>query len=60
MNVTKCDTCGKIVGNDEAFKLDITSLKPRGNKTERLCRLEICADCKSAVYTTLKIKEAEV
>ena len=44
MNVTKCDSCGKIVGNDEAFKVNVTSLKPKGNNVSRVCKLEVCSD----------------
>lgn len=57
MNVTKCDCCGKIVGNDEAFKLEISTLKSKNNKAEKICRVEICDGCKCAVFNTLKIEE---
>lgn len=57
MNVTKCDCCGSIVGNDEAFKIDITTLKAKNNKTERICRLEICDECKQKVLDILNLKE---
>ena len=57
MNVTKCDCCGNIVGNDEAFKTDITTLKTKNNKTERICRLEICVECKQKVLDILNVKE---
>ena len=57
MNVAKCDSCGKIVGNDEAFKVDVTSLKPKGNKVSRVCKLEVCSDCKDKVLEVLNVKE---
>lgn len=57
MNVTKCDSCGKIVGNNEAFKVDVTSLKPKGNKVSRVCKLEVCSDCKDKVLEILNVKE---
>ena len=60
MNVTKCDSCGKIVGNNEAFKLDITALKTRNNKVDRVCKLEICSDCKDKVLEVLNVKEADI
>lgn len=60
MNVTKCDCCGKIVGNDEAFKIDVTYLKPKNNKTERVCRLEICGTCKDNVLVVLGLKNEVV
>ena len=59
MNATKCDCCGKIVGNDEAFKIDVTALKTRNSKIERIIKLEICDACKNAVLATLQVKEAE-
>lgn len=56
MNVTKCDSCGKIVGNDEAFKVSVASLKPKGNNS-RVCKLEVCSDCKDKVLEILNVKE---
>lgn len=53
MNVTKCDCCGKILANEDAFKVDLAYLKARNNKTERLCRMEICDTCKDAVLVAL-------
>lgn len=59
MNVTKCDSCGKIVGNDEAFKLDLTNLKTSNNKIVRVCRVEICGECKNKILDTLSLEEVE-
>lgn len=59
MNVTKCDSCGKIVGNNEAFKLDLTNLKTNNNKTVRVCRVEICGECKNKILDTLNLEEVE-
>lgn len=59
MNVTKCDSCGKIVGNDEAFKLDLTCLKTMNNKINRICKVEICNECKTKILDLLSLKEVE-
>lgn len=60
MNVTKCDCCGKIVGNNEAFKLNIATLKSSGVKDDRICKLEICDTCRDTVMIALGLKEPEV
>jgi hypothetical protein len=59
MNVTKCDCCGAIVGNDEAYKIDVTRLKTKNNKVDRVCRLEICIGCKRRVLSTLDMSEVQ-